>query len=348
MKNEGIFQKKLEELKHVIDTEKLTCRNEGLLMFNLKKEEKKCEILKDILSKKGNSKYLSQPVSNEKPYELKTLIRNYNDLRVHQIEKENKFKINCIFDSHNEMISEIVNSDAYELNDILNKIKEIILAFIPLIEKDQLITQDIYDCISAFTEKYKENYNSFTVNQYNLKLKLNETNPMTKITIDDRDTFNLFISRTLKDQTKSQNLVELNEKQWNQNDISKEIFDFNFYLEKFNLFEKNTKLSNKMIYNKFLNFNEEIVLKLTNLYQAYSHISKQKEFLLGRDFLLKKNSMILENNSLREKDIQISTEFVLKMKKTFGLKEENSLNMFDIIYFYLFNQKQLSNILKIK
>lgn len=133
------------------------------------KEEKKCEIIKDILENKGKSKYLNNS-NNDSVYEIKTLINNYNDVKLYQIEKENKNQINNIFEQHNSLILANINSEAFELNTYIHNLKDIIYALIPLIEKDQLTTQDIYDNIVELVEKYIHYYVEFASSQVKLNL----------------------------------------------------------------------------------------------------------------------------------------------------------------------------------
>lgn len=158
LQNEGVFNNLINELKRTIDVEKLLCKNEGLLKYTLKKEEKKCEIIKDILTKKGSSIYLKDLPNSVKVNDLNTLMKNNNDLRIHQIEKENKHQIIQIFDQHNAMIINKINSESDEFIDFINNVKNILYAIIPLIEKDQLITQEIYDSIVDTIDKYYKYY----------------------------------------------------------------------------------------------------------------------------------------------------------------------------------------------
>lgn len=119
----------------------------------------KCSIFKDILSKKNNSIYLSNlKTPSEKINDLSTLFKNYVDLKIHQIEKENKFQINGIFNEHNKMITQVMNSEGYEFTTMLNSLKQIVFALIPLIEKDQFFTQEIYENIVDIIDKYTKYY----------------------------------------------------------------------------------------------------------------------------------------------------------------------------------------------
>jgi len=166
LKNEGVFSNQIEELKKVIDLEKIVLKNEELLKFNLKKEEIKCSMLRDILTKKNNSSLISNTkIAGEKVYDLCTLMKNYLDLKLHQIEKENKFQIHSIFNEHNKMITQVINSEGNEFSLILSNIKEMVYGLIPLIEKDQLFTQEIYENIFDIVDKYTKYYVDLTSSQ---------------------------------------------------------------------------------------------------------------------------------------------------------------------------------------
>lgn len=166
LKNEGIFSSKIEELKKVIDLEKILLRNEELTKFNLKKEEIKCSIFKDLLTKKNNSSLISNTkIQGQNINDLGTLIKNYLDLKMHQIEKENKFQINCIFNQHNKIITQVINSEGNEFTMILSNINELVYGLIPLIEKDQFFTQEIYENIVDIVDKYTKYYVDLTSSQ---------------------------------------------------------------------------------------------------------------------------------------------------------------------------------------
>ncbi len=123
-------------------------------------------MLRDILTKKNNSSLISNnKIAGEKVYDLCTLMKNYLDLKLHQIEKENKFQIHSIFNEHNKMITQVINSEGNELSLILSNIKEMVYGLIPLIEKDQLFTQEIYENIFDIVDKYTKYYVDLTSSQ---------------------------------------------------------------------------------------------------------------------------------------------------------------------------------------
>ena len=128
----------------------------------------------------------------------------------------------------------------------------------------------------------------------------------------------------------------------------KEIYDFNFYKENFNLLIKNVNLMNKFIYNQFYDFNEELVSKIKNLYRIYTKINRKKELCLGNQYSLKKNSFSQQCKVLQENISDVCYLFINIMKDKLYFKAEPCLHIFDIVYLYLFNSKQLANAIKNK
>ena len=177
---------------------------------------------------------------------------------------------------------------------------------------------------------------------------MNESNIYNKITIDDRDYFNMLICKMLK---KLNNTLDNNEQVidiFGTDNQYKEIYDFTFYNENLNLLIKNVNLMNKVIYNTFYDFNNELISKIKNLFRIYSKINRKKEHSLGNDYILKKKNLIQECKVLKENICCIGYLFMKIIKENLHFKDDSGLHAFDIVYLYLFNPKQLTNAIKNK
>ncbi len=179
-------------------------------------------------------------------------------------------------------------------------------------------------------------------------MKLNETNILNKITIDDRDSFNIHMCKVLSNV--NNNFIEKNQldERYRQDFIRKEIYDFNFLIDNFNVVFKNVTLTDKFIYNKLNEFNEEIFSKIKSILKIFNKINKKKELLQGNDYICKKKSLDHDCKIFKESNKDIFTYFFELIKENLYYRSDNSLNIVDIIYLYLFNQKQLTNIFKYK
>lgn len=171
---------------------------------------------------------------------------------------------------------------------------------------------------------------------------------MNKITIDDRDSFNIQMCKILSNVNFNSNDDDQLDDKYRQDFIRKEIYDFNFFVENLNLVVKNKTLTDKFLYSNLYNFNDEIFSKLKSFLKIFNKINKKKEILQGIDYISKKKSLDHDCKIFKEMNKDIFNNFFEILKENLYYKCDNSMNIVDIIYLYLFNQKQLTNIFKYK
>lgn len=328
-------------------------KQQGLTEFCIKKEEKKLEIIKDILANKSSSKFIKKetnPVNENSVYDVKTLANNIIDLKVFQTELLNKESLSKVLQLQEKLVAQVMNSDSFELIDVINKIKNVVLLFIPIIEKDQITTESVYDILTEICEYYKSQHVSMTQNQYSLKLKLKDLDSQSeKITIDDRDKFNIFLSTNLKETRKKDENEENEDKEDKEDKVnSKEIFELSVTHNHLALLERNLINSQNAFIRGFYDFNKQLESKVFGMMKLWSKLSPTREVLLGTNYLMRKNTLWLDIKETKEGVIRSIQSFLIFVKKVLYYNTEKKLNIFEVVYLYLFNQNKLASLLRIK
>jgi hypothetical protein len=219
-------------------------------------------------------------------------------------------------------------------------------SFCPFLIMDQNITQDFSDKIIDLIELLNTYVIKLSTEQQYLKEKLNENIILNKMTLDERDTINIFIFNFLKNSINSRTVQLKEEYQIPKGVISTNLYGINEYCLLYQNFISNLKMNVYKNDNSLQSFNEELINKSKLLFQLTDTLFK------NHNKIKKERTSILTTklNSTLEQFKQINFSFfknILNFKlNELSYNEETNSDINQLLYYFLYHPQTFLNLIK--
>jgi hypothetical protein len=211
---------------------------------------------------------------------------------------------------------------------------------------DQNITQDFSDKIIDLIELLNTYVIKLSTEQQYLKEKLNENIILNKMTLDERDTINIFIFNFLKNSINSRTVQLKEEYHIPKGVISTNLYGINEYCQLYQNFISNFKMNVYKNDNSLQSFNEELINKSKLLFHLTDTLFK------NHNKIKKERTSILTTklNATLEQFNQINFSFfknILNFKlNELSYNEETNSDINQLLYYFLYHPQTFLNLIK--